>query len=219
MYIITAPQDVAVTYRNSDLGFDGHLNAILSSFGFTKEGLQLAWNETVALKHNTNFVHASESKLRQQLLPGSKMDQLSNVFLSALREALQWPRLVYCMTKYGEVEAQLSLYSLCRYPVVDAAIRSLFGRHLHDIDPEIVGHMTKFNDSAWQIFFGLPAFLGLSVTEPWKRLKHALTEFVQLPECKRCEQSWIIKTTLAEAEATGLDLESRTALVLLILWA
>lgn len=58
IYIITAPEDVAATYRNPNLGFDGHLNAVLTNFGFTKEGLQLAWGNASGKTQSFNFIHA-----------------------------------------------------------------------------------------------------------------------------------------------------------------
>lgn len=44
IYVITAPADVTATYRNPNLGFDGHLYAVLSRFRFSDDGLRRSWN-------------------------------------------------------------------------------------------------------------------------------------------------------------------------------
>lgn len=147
------------------------------------------------------------------------MDYMCSIFLNALHETAQMPRIErFVKARRDNDRLQISLYSLCRFAMVDAAIRSLFGRHLHDLDSDVVGQMTAFNDNAWQTFFRLP-FRRLSVAKPRERLSNALTQFVKLAEDERPEQSWLIRTILADAEYIGLDLESRSSMLLLILWA
>lgn len=45
---MTAPQDVADVYRNvNTLNWDGHLNQILTNFGFKGDCLKLAWHKPI----------------------------------------------------------------------------------------------------------------------------------------------------------------------------
>lgn len=147
------------------------------------------------------------------------MDQVFGVFLNSLLDSLQPSTLDYCTTSLFGKNKQVSLYFLCRYSMVDAAIRSLFGCHLHDIEPNITKDVITFNDYAWQVFFQLPGVLGSAATEPKKRVIRALQTLVEIPEPQRPGVAWIVKSVLDEAMSIGLDVESRTSTLLLILWA
>lgn len=103
--------------------------------------------------------------------------------------------------------------------MVDAATRSLFGSHVHDINHSVVNHMLGFNDYAWQVFFRLPTFLGLGVSEPRWHLMDTLRQFVQLPQEKRAQATRAIQTVLQSLEHVGIDLESRTSVLLMMFWA
>ncbi len=47
-YVVTGPQDVAQVCRNvTTLNWDGHLNQILTNFGFKGEALKLAWHKPI----------------------------------------------------------------------------------------------------------------------------------------------------------------------------
>jgi cholesterol 7alpha-monooxygenase len=103
--------------------------------------------------------------------------------------------------------------------MVEAATRSLFGSHLHNLDPDIVENMLSFGDHAWQVIFRLPTFLNLDVTAPRKKLMDALRVFVQLPESQRSEQAWAIKNVLDASDSFDIDFESRASVLLLMYWA
>ncbi|CAI6091935.1 unnamed protein product [Clonostachys chloroleuca] len=232
LYIVTAPEDVAAVYKNTvSLGFDGHLNDLLVSFGFGEEALRKAWHTPTPGDHNyipnnpinpdqVNFIHHTEETFKKQLLPGPRMDTIGSVFLEALHQSVQFDHLGFCTSAPPQAPCKhISLYDLCRFTMVDAATRSLFGSHLHDINHCVVNHMLGFNDYAWQVFFRLPRFLGLGVSEPQRHLMDTLRQFVQLPQEKRAHATWAIQTVLQSSEHVGIDLESRTSVLLMMFWA
>ena len=103
--------------------------------------------------------------------------------------------------------------------MVDAATRSMFGPHLHEIEPNIVEYMMNFNDYAWMVFFRYPDFFGLPVTEPRRKIIDALKKFIKLPEEQRPHQSWAIRNIIIAQDIVGIDLEAQASVILLIYWA
>ena len=233
LYIITAPQDVAATFiNNTSLNFDGHLNELLVNFGFKGEALRLSWHtpqpgESCYLLDNPvnpeqrSLIHLTEEVYKKQLLPGDKMNIMCKVFVAALENTLRWDCLDFCTLSHNDSRKSrlVSLRGICRYTMVDAATRSIFGGHLHQIEPDIVQHMLEFNEFAWMIFFRYPDTFGSPASAPRKQIMKTLKRFISLPEEKRPEQTWYIKTILAAQKIVGLDLESRTSMLLLMYWA
>ncbi|KAL8935732.1 MAG: hypothetical protein Q9216_005285 [Gyalolechia sp. 2 TL-2023] len=231
LYIITAPDDVAAAFRNTtSLNFDGHLNELLINFGFEGEALRLAWYEaqqgdsrylpeTLVSPRQRSLNRLTEEVYKQQLLPGEKMDAMCKVFVDSLKKTLQWDRLAFCTLDKLPKGKQVSLRALCRHTMVDAATRSMFGSHLHAIEPNIIEHMLGFNDFAWMVFFQYPDVFGSPVSAPRKKLTEVLRTFISLPEEQRSEQAWSIKTVLRAQEIVGIDLQSKASVLLMIYWA
>ncbi|KAI1363651.1 cytochrome P450 [Xylaria arbuscula] len=231
LYIITSPADVAAAFRDTvALRFDGHLNELLLNFGFNADAIRRGWHnpkpgDWCYIPNNPinpkqlNFIHLTEDIYKKQLLPGERMDEICEAFLGALHKSVHRDKLEYWGSSVGGKTRRISLYSLCRLAMVDAATRSMFGSHLHDIEPNIVDNMLKFNDYAWMVFFRYPDFFGLPVTEPRRKIMDALKVFIQLPADQRKEQSWSIETIIAAQEIVGIDLEARASVILMIFWA
>ncbi|KAI9718837.1 MAG: hypothetical protein M1828_006526 [Chrysothrix sp. TS-e1954] len=226
LYIITAPADVAAAFKNTtSLNFDGHLNELLINFGFQDEALRLAWHvakpgeacyltDELVKPRQESLNRLTEEVYRQQLLPGPKMDVMCSVFLDALYERLQWTTLESCTVANFHTAKHVSLRSLCRNSIVDAAIRSMFGGHLHQIEPNIVQYMQDFNDVAWMVFFRYPDTFGSPVTLPRTKIIKALETFLELSDEEKPEQAWSIKTITAAQKIVGIDLRSRASIML-----
>lgn len=231
LYIITGPDDVAAAFRNNtSLNFDGHLNELLVNFNFKGEALKLAWHvpqpgdscylpENPVNPQQLSLNRLTEEVYRKQLLPGEKMDVMCKVFITALENSLRWDSLDSTTLFQKENRKLVSLRKICQNTMVDAATRSMFGSHLHQIEPDIVQHMLKFNQFVWMIFFRYPEALGSPASAPRKKIIDALKIFISLPEEERSEQAWAIKTVLAAQEIVGIDLQSRASVILLIYWA
>lgn len=234
LYIITAPLDVAAAFKNNtSLHFDGHLNELLRNFGFGGEALRLAWHvpqpgEWCYIPNSSinpeqmSLNRLTEDVYKKQLLPGEKMDVMCKVFLAALHQTLRWQDLDFCtINKPGNNGPRklVSLRALCRHTMVDAATRSMFGGHLHEIEPKIVEHMLTFNDFAWMVFFQYPDLFGSPVSEARRKITDALKTFIMLPEEQRSEQAWSIKTIIAAQGVVGIDLQARASVILMIYWA
>ena len=234
LYILTRSEDVTAALNNNiTMSFDGHLNNLLLNFGIRGEALRLTWLEPkpgdreylpegLIFPRQKSLIRLTEEVYRQQLLPGSKMNVMSQVFLEAVCDSISWSSLDNLSASDGQRKSNskiVSMRTLCRRVLVDAAIRSLFGRHLHEINPAIVDDMSKINDNVWMIIFGYPEILSSEVNIPRTRMLNALEAFIRLPEECRFEQAWSIQTILRAQEVVGLDIRSRASVLLMITWA
>ncbi|KAI1116626.1 cytochrome P450 [Nemania sp. NC0429] len=246
IYIITAPKDITAVFSNTtSLTFDGNLKQLLANFGVTRQAFEKAWHnpqpgDWCYIPNNKlnpaqlNLIHFVEESYRKQLLPGEHMDRLSEAFINPLLDTLNMDALdFYLGPTHEDVGIQsglfnepvggplrlTSLYSLCRVFIVEAATRSLFGQHLHDIEPDIVDLMTEFNENAWMVAFGYPKILSSAVSGVKQKVMTALAKFILLPEEKRTQEAWVVKTILAAMELVDIDIESRAAMLLMSFWA
>ena len=144
---------------------------------------------------------------------------MCKIFVDSLRTTLQWDKLNFCTLPHQGRGKLVSLRTLCRYSMVEAATRSMFGSHLHAILPNVVDQMLQFNDNAWMVFFRYPDTFGSPVSAPRKALTKALEEFCRLPQHQRREQAWSIKTITRAQEIVGIDVHSRASIMLMIYWA
>lgn len=203
---------------------------MLENFGFKGEALRLAWHvaqpedpryfpDGLITPRQKSLNRLTEEVYKQQLLPGEKMDVMCKVFIDALLDSLQWNSLGFCTLTEHRGTKRLSLRGLCRGVMVDAAVRSMFGKHLHEIEPDIVRHMMEFNDHVWMIFFRYPQSFCSAVSGPREKMMKALEAFISLPEEERPEQAWSIKKILTAQNIVGIDLQSKASIILMILWA
>ena len=205
-YIVTGPQDVAQVSRNViTLNWDGHLNQILTNFGFKGEALKLAWHKPIPgeswyiHKNAVNpkqrsLIHLIEEIYIAQLLPGEHMEEMCRAFIASLGDTPHWINSGFCTLEDSEKEKHVSLKALCRFTLVEAATRSMFGDVLHKLNPDIAENMLDFNDRAWMVLFGLPEIFPSAVANARRKMTETMKEFVNLPEEKRAGQAWVIQT-------------------------
>lgn len=113
-----------------------------------------------------------------------------------------------------------SLYSIIRVIIVEAAAQSMFGPHLHEIDMRVIEHMLNFNDNAWQVVMRYPDFFGhLAVSEPRKKMMAVMRKFVKRSREQNRFANSFVRNVLSEMESTGVDMNSRAAMMLLIFFA
>lgn len=230
LYIVTAPKDVVATFSNSTgMDTDVSLRELLISFGVNKKGLELAWHKpkpgdrSYIPNNPINpeqrcFIKFVEHIYRTHLLSGPTMHKMREVFHNSVAENLRMDSLGWCMA--GD-EQNFSLYSLVRHVVVEGATRSLFGTHLHDIDPRVVDHMLHFNDYVWQVVMRYPDFFFYrsAVSVPYEKLLALMRKFVEIPAQQYGQINLLIRQTLVGMENTALDTDSRARMLLMMFWA
>lgn len=241
-----SPKTLPLFFSNTTgLTFDGNLKQLLANFGVTRQAFDKAWHspqpgDWCYIPDNQinpvqlNLIHFVEESYRKQLLPGEHMDRLAEAFINPLIATLRKDSLDFYLGRthesaaiqdelYNEpVEGSFrltSLYSLCRVFIVEAATRSLFGQHLHEIEPNIVDLMSEFNENAWMVVFGYPKMLSNAVSGVKQKVITALVKFIRLPKEKRRKEAWIMKNMLAAMDLVDIDIESRASMLLMSYWA
>lgn len=230
IYVVTSPGDVVSTFNNSGgLDTDFSLRELLTSFGVSKKGIELAWHKPMPgdwcyIPNNPInpeqrcFIKFVEHIYRTNLLSGSTMQSMREVFKNSVCENLRLENLAWCTA--GD-ETSFSLHTLVRHIVVEGATKSLFGTHLHDIDPRVVEYMLHFNDYVWQLVMRYPDFFFYrsAVSEPYEKLLSLMRRFAEVPAQGYKQVNLLIHHTLVGMENTGLDTDSRARMLLMMFWA
>lgn len=232
LYILTAPEDVALAYKNTTtLSWDAFLNDLLEGFGLRGKSLELAWHQpkpgdaAYECKHlfksaQKSLVHFTEEISRRQLLPGEHLKVMEASFLERLHETLQWDQMIGSDVLHcSGMQKRLSLKGFFRYLVVDAITYSIFGGTLQQIHPNVARDMITFNDDAWMVVFRYPEFSAPNLVNSKRRIKDALKTYMSLPDEQRKKESFAITNILEGQKITGIDDESRVAMLLMIYWA
>ena len=226
---MTRPQDVTEIFNNkSGIDNDYSLREALIAFGVKNEDLRRAWHQPYPsdrcyLSNNPLnpqhmcFIKWVQDSYRKHLLTPQTLEQMCTVFVESLLNNISIDNLAYCMR--GETSL-FSLYSMIRNVMVEASAQSMFGPHLHEIDPNIVEHMLMFNDNAWQVVMRHPDFFGtLAVSKPRKRMIAIMRKFVERPSDGSRLANSFVRNVLSMMDTTKLDMDSRAAMMLMIFWA
>lgn len=228
LYIITAPKDVAEVFKKPNvLAWDGHLNQIFLNFGFNAESLKRAWLKPTDADpyyrsvnpHQLSLIHFIESVYAKQLLPGPRMDELSESFVAVLQASLRLPNLGGCSIRANTCSTTVSLRTLCQHTLLEAAIHSFFGKTIMEMDKDIIPNLLAFTENAWMLFYGLPPIFASAVLTPQNTVIATFERFANLPESLRNDQSWSVQQILVAQDYVGIDLRSRACMLLMILWA
>lgn len=232
IYILTSPDDVDAAYKNNTtLSWDLYLNDLLKGFGVRGKALKLAWHRptngdaSYMHPHSKNLTHKSlvhfiEEIYQQQLLPGPNLNVIGQSYLARLDDTLRWDRIIgsYVISR-TEKQKRLSLKKFCRNLMIDGITSSLFGGMLQKIDPNVAQDMITFNDYAWLLVFGFPDVVCPKLAGSRNRLMSALKIYMNTPEEQKEGESFAIRNVLNEQAVTGIDEQSRLAMLLMIYWA
>ena len=122
-----------------------------------------------------------------------------------------------CQSQGQTQVSQVGLYRLVSFFSVQAACRAMFGRHLMDINDKVAELMLEFDEHVWMILVRYPSFIGTPAMEQsHTELMAMMRQFVSLAEEERSGASWAITSVLEGMEIIGMDMESRAAMVLMM---
>ncbi|PSR97369.1 cytochrome P450 [Coniella lustricola] len=238
LYIITRPEDVSEVFNNKThtLDHDSTLRETLLAFGVTLEGSKRAWRSRdtgdrpfphdhtsdaprTAAQPAQSLINWIRDSFRKHLMNPQTLYEMADLFRDSLLESFSSERLEQYIAT-GSSQNSIPVYTFLRHAMVEASVRSIFGQHLHEVDPECVQNMLAFNDHAWQIVMRYPTFFGLSsVSKPYNTMMRTMRAFVQRPLSDNDGANPLIKNVLRGMEVAELDTQSRAAVILMIFWA
>lgn len=100
--------------------------------------------------------------------------------------------------------------------MVDAITSSIFGDLLQKIKPDITRDMITFNEYAWILNFRYPDFTSPKLIASRQNIILVLRIYMNTPNIQREEKSFAIKNALQGQKITGINNESRVAMLLMI---
>lgn len=207
------------------------MSQLMSAFGLDKAALHTVWHEpkpgdasyyqgNLINPTHKSHVHFTEEMYQRQLLPGSKLNDLSQKITRYIDDSLQWEKLAGPATMdISESYTQLSLKTFCREKIIDMISRYMFGDKLHQLEPGIAEHMVQFNDDAWMVLFRYPEFMAPKLARSRRKIQEAFRKYIKLPSEQRSDAMWGMQNIIASQEQAGIAEKDRTALLLLVYWA
>ncbi|KAL1622104.1 hypothetical protein SLS54_005169 [Diplodia seriata] len=231
IYVISSPWDTTTAYKNStSFSWDEYLNLLLRAFGITGEALERSWHDprpndreygrNPLNPQNKNLVHLIEDFYKLQLLPGEHLARLTDAYLDCLDRVIQWSGIPsQCVLNEGFAYKRVSLKLFVRTTMTEAITRAMLGDVIFDIEPEVVHQLMVLNDYSWAIIFNYPKFLTPKLKPAVERLSRATRTYLRSPDSEKADACWAIRSVLKSQEISGLDEDSRVAMVIMIWWA
>ncbi|KAF2464777.1 cytochrome P450 [Lindgomyces ingoldianus] len=217
LYIITAPQDVTTTCRNSSTlsmdiftqdvmrGFDVSPWALVRVFQKPGEDFQLINSNP----RHKSLAHLTMEHFRRQLFPGEKLAELGRITLDYINGAVRWECLSspkFLLADAGEYR-EISLLHWCEDVLLQAATQSFFGSALIGLSPNLLDNFLAFDAVSWKLMYRLPRILSQDMEEQKYNLIKAIETYLDLPKEQRPGANWF--TEMQEFEMRGLDISTR----------
>ncbi|KAI9368587.1 cytochrome P450 [Aspergillus egyptiacus] len=164
----------------------------------------------------------AEELMRKQILDKSLGNDLLARTLNVLEtqtcwEGLQAPTLLG-ISEDGQ-ERTVSLWRWAQEAGIRTITTAWFGSTIWDLSPSIIDDHVCLDNDLWKLLFRLPQPFARDVYAARGRLQRCLIEFLRLPECKKKDQSWAVKTAVAEMKTRGMSEEDMASYLLMVSWA
>ena len=238
MVILTHPQEVADTYKDTTLTHDTFVRNFFNQLGVTPVGMRKLFQDprsfpakekSSSMLQNENPLHKAfanyQSELyKQQLHPGERLDVLQPKVLHYVNDSLQWDNLPSQHAPSSATVNTLhpgkivSLSEWCREVLVKATARSFFGDAPLDIDPNFLQNFYDFDDVSWKITYNLPYLFAREAHASKDKLLDVLVEYLNLPHGKKEAACWLIKMLEKELREIGVGDRDIAAMLLLVFW-
>ncbi|MCJ1244327.1 hypothetical protein MMC30_001525 [Trapelia coarctata] len=219
-YIVISPEDVTTVYRNStSLTFDAFITHVLGAVGVSSSGLEKLWarpTQSDWFGEDTNalckpMTHLARDLHRQQLLPGPKLDGLTQLVLCSIRGSLDWD---------GAIETkQISLMGWCGEVLIGGTIKAMFGDRLLQIEPELRSIFMDFNEDAWMLLFKYPRLAAPRMYAARDRIIHSLSEYSRSSPEELLDESYLVQVVRAKAKEFKIGERDYARMVFILLWA
>lgn len=230
LYVLTSAEDVAQAYKNtSSLDFQGAIRDVLSSVDASPALYAQMFHQPCPSEsgsprellrcHSFPLAQICQDLYIQQLVPGERLDKLSQKLIHSVDELLQWERMPHLFNPQSKSrEMNISLVQWSEGIMIDAMIISLFGPRLFQIDPTVAQTLFDFNEEAWKSLFRYPRLAAKKVYAAMDKVTDAFEVYFQLPKEERTESAWLVQELEVQQTQRGVSLRDQAKLALLMLW-
>jgi hypothetical protein len=230
LYIISSPQDVSAVYKNIvSLTFDDYIRDMMYQFGGSEDAVQKMWQDpsgdgkgTALLSPNPfhkNLARLSEDFYRQQLHPGTNLEDLQSQFMPKIHESLNYKKIsenIIISSTTGE--KTVSLLGWVREVLLDSATRSFFGDRLLEIEPNMFQSFFDFDDNSWKLTYHLPRIFAKEMYGAKQQATDALVKYFQMPKGERPGAAWLVRTLESEMRNLCIQESDIACFLMMIYW-
>ena len=227
VYILTSSKDAAAAFADEGIfARDDHLKEMMLKLGVSASAMNKIWNgpsQKDPRHANPNnpqqkaLQRCSEDIHRQQLLPGEKLDEITDKLCNILEKSFRYDDLPrrHVGWKTGKT---VPLLDFCADIALTPMIRSLVGDSVYDIKPDFSHSFYVFNEEAWKILLvQYPKYAARKLHRAKHGVLEVLHKFIQSPMDLQNEESWLVTNVLEEQKAAGLEDKDRAALLFMLL--
>ncbi|KAF2008180.1 cytochrome P450, partial [Amniculicola lignicola CBS 123094] len=203
-YVIGAPDDILAVYKQPKaLDFNVIIREIMRNYGLDEAGVDSVFDTGHGGK---NWIDRTIGHFKQQLYPGEKHEEIQDRLLGHINEALAWNKIDGpSIVEQGESEKVVSLWDWAHEVIVDAQTRAFFGQSLSEGCPNIVGHLQAYEEEGWKLPHCFPSFYTRKMNRAKEGIVEGLTRYIRLPNEKKEDASWLIKTMCKGLDDMGFD--------------
>lgn len=231
IYVITAPEDVALVYRNStSLSFNFVVEDMHRWIGLTPHGFEAMFLVDESAKHNEGMAHALGPTAmiveyhRMQNKPGGRLDDF-------LRESVV-PSVDKCLhnlaktVRDGNNKSQsnddrfrISLLELCTQIFVHGTTTVFFGDKIWDVNPSFVESFELWERTNWKFMFQMPDFMSKDMVKAKDALIATFAGYLSIPTSERGDMCWFVKSVEGMLRDVGLEVGDMAKILMLHHWA
>lgn len=200
-----SPKDHSTVYKNPNvLTFDGFIRDLYTAFGMSKTGVQKMWQaQSAKVQDKSTEVHLGQGIHREQLHPGSHLEDLTVVYLREIEQRLRWTK-VPDLSSNARPEKVVSLYEWCAEVLGNATIQAFYGNALLDLEPRLLEYFYAFDSESWKLTFQLPPLFAKRMHDAKGRSKTAYISYFQLPPEKRPGTCYYLRGVEEKQRQTGM---------------
>ncbi|GAD96064.1 hypothetical protein BC1G_07665 [Paecilomyces variotii No. 5] len=244
--IVRNPNDVLAVWRDTkSLSFDHYMQNTFAGIGVRESSYSLMFRERPATFYKTNhdvgkeapffvkenpldkrFIDIQDEWIKEQFQSSERAKATEKLLLEYMDSSLAWEKLStsrYLISEDLDCRAGgtkvLSLYSFCRYTLVDAACMTFLGPEILNVDPEFVEHYVQWDNTSWKIPHQVPRFLCRDLNKARDKLVNAFVKYYSQPEEERPHLSWLFSRMQSEQQHLGFSLHEAASISILMLWA
>ena len=207
-----SPKDMSTVYKNvTTLTFDGFIRDLYTTFGMTQQGIQLMWQVAPSKSQDNKGTsdsqkfHLGHGVHREQLHPGDQLEDITQKYLHYIQRSFAWQEIPNALTSTtAEKGRAVSLYSWCASVLGNAAIRSLYGDVLLEIEPRLLEYFYSFDEESWKLTFQLPPLLAKRMHAAREESRKAYVRYFEMSPEKRPGACHYIRTVEAKQRQAGM---------------
>ena len=212
IYIVTSPEDVQTLYKSTlTISWLRFIQDLYRWIGIPQSKIDSLWRVPSEPEKVTYPVQKLPPTQRmseyhtQQLLPGEKLDTMTQKFLSYVDERLRWQELYaskHCILESSSDSVKLSLMDWTADVFIRASTEIYWGKSIWKVAPNLIDAYLQWEETSWKYVFQLPRFFSRDMYAAKDQLLDGFAAYFGQQKDKREDATYFV--TMTEEELRGL---------------